>query len=241
MIRINLLPPGARGAAARSQLVALPWRRIGLGAAGALVVYSVGLLGWNQVQAGALRAVTAEWEALQPEWAAFQKTQGALQALRDRVAVIQTLQRPEARWAPRLNLLTDALVADLWFTTLTCRTTSGGEARAFLADEFKGMPGLEWPQEMLPEAEAPSATPGGPNTPSGASAPAPRPLMVLKGSAIAPAGDKGAPVTRYLQQLKEQPEFSRWFLDLELKDIASAKVQQEEVSGFVIALYPTGT
>lgn len=116
MIKINVLPPAARQAAAHAQLTAIPWRRIGLVTVGGLALYSVGVWGWNQAQARAVSRLTDEWNALQPDRARVEQVHAALMTARGRAAALKALKHPDGQWAPRLNLLSDALVSGLWLT-----------------------------------------------------------------------------------------------------------------------------
>jgi len=41
--------------------------------------------------------------------------------------------------------------------------------------------------------------------------------------------------------LKKHPEFNRWFKGLELKSMEQSQIKQEQISDFMINLYPTGS
>lgn len=116
MITINLLPPAVRRSAAHRSLAALPWRPVGGGALGLLVVYSAWLLIGNHLQHRTLARLTAEWATLAPQQGTVERTRARLEAAQRRAAALQALKGPQARWAPRLNVLSDSLVAGLWFT-----------------------------------------------------------------------------------------------------------------------------
>ena len=189
MIRINLLPPELRAAQTRRQ-VSLPWR---LWAKGALA-FGIGISCWllisNQLHAYGLKRLNAEWQRLQPDRARFEQAQESYQRLKKRAEVLSSVKASETRWAPRLNLLSDALVSEVWFRSL---------------EYAQGQP------------------------------------LRLEGSALVDSsGDSRAQVTQFLQRLKEQPEFHKWFRDVELKSVEHRQVRQEEIVDFTLLLSPTG-
>lgn len=210
MITINLLPPEARRAAVRSQWADLPWPKIGAAALGVVLLHSVWVLGWGQLQARALGRLTAEWEALQPDKVRVERTQEVLAALQRRAAAVQALKDSQNQWAPRLNLLSDALVAGLWFTQLRFGPVAAPEGQ---------------PTEMTES--------GGPPPPG-------PPVLWLAGSALVLPEGEDAPPKRYLQRLQAQPEFSRWFLGVELKGIEHRQAGAESVSDFGFVMTVTG-
>ena len=215
MIRINLLPPSVRRSTL--QLGQLPWKSIGKGAIGLVVGISVLLLASNGLHALVLGRLAGDWKRLQPEWSQMERTQGILRALQNRTALHKTLKAPEAQWAPRLNFLSDALVSQLWFTSLEYKLAPAAAPAKPSA-----------PTKLKSKAKAKSPPP-----------PPPAPTLILKGSAfVTQAG--GSPVGRYLQRLKEQPDFKRWFRDVELKSVEQRQVYEEQISDFEMAFSPRG-
>ncbi len=210
MIRINLLPPERRRASPGVRFD-LPWRTIGLSSLALLGIYSGWLLIATGVQAHIAARLSAEWNALQPQRAQLETTQETLRALQERARVVQMMKAPATQWAPRLNALSDALVAQLWFTSLTF---------------------------------GPPEEPPRPPVPAKGARPAPvvsaAPVLLVSGSALVTADQAAAPVSRYLQRLKDSSGFARMFRDMELKDVQHHQVGQEDVSDFVMVLYPTG-
>ncbi len=245
MIKVNLLPQGFRRAGGPAlSIEQLPWKKIGLGVVGLLIFISGLLLAGNAVQSKALARLTAEMERLGPEKVRVGQTEAVLRSLQSRAAAITVLKNPERVWAPRLNLFSDSLVSDLWFTYLIFLTGPQSETGDFLSKEFQelGLPDFKLPSILTPEPQPPAgAAPAGSAGLPGLPPPAPQPFLVLVGSAVVASTDAEAPVTRFLQRLKEHPEFSRWFKGLELRDVIHQQVQQEEVSNFVVLLYPTGS
>ena len=213
MIHVNLLPTTGVRRSAVHVSVLLPWRPMAIGLLGIVGVYSGWLLVANRSQARALAEVSAEWSGLELEQAQLQKTQAVLQALRERARAVRAIRAPGVQWAPRLNLLSDALASQLWFTALRFGLAVEGEDASGAASE--------------PEH------PGG-------SGKAPAPVLMLSGSAIVTAQKPGAPVSRFLQRLKEHPEFHRQFRVVELRVVEHRQVSQDEVSDFVMLLYPSG-
>lgn len=239
MIRINLLPPQMRRAAGPLlKLAGLPWREIGIGVGAILLLYTGRLLWMTHAQSQALAHLTAEWKALQPRQAKLQETRGRLNALKNRSTIMQGVKAPEQQWAPRLNLLSDSLVANLWFTRFAFRSVRGGEAGELLSEEFKDLIPLEEQQPRRPEAVQKKGTAAATR---GKPQPAEKLFAVLEGSALVVGGDTQAPVSRFLQRLKENPEFGKRFGKVDLKNVSHRQVQQEEVSDFVVLLSPTGS
>jgi hypothetical protein len=135
------------------------------------------------------------------------------------------LKAPEAQWSPRLNLLSNAIVSQLWFNRLKIEIPPSPQPERASVLPVKG------------SAKKPVIPPT-----QGSAAPSPgSPVLVLEGSALMVSSGGAAPVSRYLQRLKEQPEFARWFRNVELKSAQQRQVEQEQVTDFVILLHPTGS
>lgn len=117
MIRINLLPEALRPRSAATWGRPEP-RKIGYALLGGCFVFSAGLLGWNSLLAGREARLKAAARALRPQETRWQELNETLGSLRDRDLAFAELKSPQKRWAPRLNLLSDALVPGLWFTSL---------------------------------------------------------------------------------------------------------------------------
>ena len=192
MIRINLLPPEARRkVSARKVLpVAVPWRRVGIGAAVFVAVSTVGLWAVNRVQAAMLGRLKAEWERLQPERTHLEESRRVFQSLQQRSQILHGVKAPEAKWAPRLNLFSDCLVSRLWFSS------------------------FRWRQGERARVEG----------------------STLASSAASPGS---APISRFLQRLKEHQEFSHRFREVELQSVEQRQIAGEEVVDFSILFTPT--
>ncbi|MBI1953015.1 MAG: hypothetical protein HYS41_02705 [Candidatus Omnitrophica bacterium] len=240
MIKINLLPPDVRRTR-RGPGVKVPWKAVGIGAGVCLLVYSGALFFFNQAQNRTLSRLTSEWQGLEPERARLEQRKQALLNLKNRASAVTSMKSPDAKWAPRLNLLSDALVRNLWFTALVGVKTPKSETMGFLQSELKDfvpgqIPGFSEQGELL------GLSPNTPEAGGGAAQPAAEEkfLVVLAGVALVEGKESAAPVTRFLQRLKEHPDFSKWFTGVELKDVFHQQVGKEETSAFVILLYPTG-
>lgn len=215
MIKINLLPKEMQPAStfwpahlSRKKLGFVGWALFG--------GISLWLLMANGLQAVALVKLAAEWDHLKPQRTRLEKVDASLNAVKNRAMIIQTLKAPQAQWAPRLNLLSDALVSQLWFTSLEFGTgPAAGSAP---------LPTGPKPKDSTRKEPLPPKVP----------------LFILKGSALVTDADSGSPVTRYLQRLKEHPDFRRWFRNLELQTAEHRQIRQEEVMDFTILLSPTG-
>ncbi len=189
MIRVNLLPPEARKAAAGPK-TAIPWRQIGIGAGGLVALVTVGLFAGNAWNGRRLDRLRQEWQELQPQRAGLEQNRMQFQLLQGQAGVLQQAKALEGRWAPRLNLLSDAVVSEVWFTEL-------------------------------------KVNPGQP--------------VRLEGSAlVAGSGETGAAVSKFLQRLKEQPEFGKWFKAVDLQSVEHSQIEKQEVVDFSILLTPSG-
>lgn len=233
MITLNLLPSGRRANVFPTWWKQLPWKKLATVAGVLLAVWSAWVLVAAQSQARSLARVRAEWEGLGPEQIKLERIRKDLDALQKRVSILKWLQAPEGQWAPRLNFLSDGVVSDLWFTLFNFSTTPKGDLEEFLRAEGMPMPDLSLP----PGVQTPSDQSGEPAAPLAGW----KPFIMLAGSALVSGkGAEGPPVTRFLERLKDHPEFGRWFSGVELKGIRHRQVKSEEVSDFVIFLYPTG-
>ncbi|MBI3615493.1 MAG: hypothetical protein HY211_03135 [Candidatus Omnitrophica bacterium] len=219
MIRINLLPPIGRRAI--PQFGQMPWKLIGRRTLTVVVSISCLLLLANGLHAWTLGRLTAQWNRIQPEWNRLQRTQGVLRALQNRTTLQKTLKASEAQWAPRLNLLSNALVSQLWFSSLEFKTTVA---------------------HPNPTAPVQKPKPGAPKGAASKNPPPPPavPMLILKGSAFVTETGAGSPVSRYLQRLKEQPDFKRMFRTVELKSVEQRQVHEEQVSDFEMLFFPEG-
>ena len=190
MIEINLLPPEMRASVRRAGPVRLPWRRIAAAVGGVVLLVSMGLPASNGLRAGRLARLKTEWVQLQPEAEKLAKAQEKLRKLKLQAQVLQSVKMPAARWAPRLNLLSDAMVPQVWLTRLA-------------AEQGKS--------------------------------------LRLEGSAfVGSSGDGSGQVTKFLQHLKEHPDFQKWFADIKLESVQHRDIQNEEVVDFVLLLTPSG-
>lgn len=117
MIRVNLLPPESRKAEPGAA-VAIPWKPLAMGAGGALALLTVALVAGNQWQAGRLDRLRKEWEHIQPQRTDLEEKQKRFQQMQGQASVLDQVKAPKGRWAPRLNLLSDAVAPQVWFTGL---------------------------------------------------------------------------------------------------------------------------
>ena len=252
MIRINLLPPGRRAQSSTLALLAtLPWRPIGISFLGILFLYSFLLAGLNLSRGVRLNRLNAEWQGTEPDRLHLAEVRTSVDQLHVREQAVLTMKAPERRWTPRLSLLMDGLVSNLWFRAFLFRMMKKSEMQELLAAELQnlGIPDLE---QVIPQISVEGEEDSGqggmegappPAEPGMEGAPLPlsfRPVLLIGGSALVTSQGSGAPVRRFIQKLKEHPEFSQWFDSVELKDVSHREVKGEEVSDYLIVLYPKG-
>jgi len=189
MIKINLLPPEMR-VTTQGRVAQLPWRRIAFGAGGFILLISVALPLNNGLQAHRLKRLQAEWKSLQAQNGKLKKVQEGLQALQRQAEALRTIKATPAKWAPRLALLSDSLMPQMWLTHLQYAQGKG--------------------------------------------------LRVEGSALVGSAGDGSGQVAKFLQHLKEQPEFRQWFSDVQLESVQHRPIQNEDTVDFVLLLTPTG-
>jgi len=242
MIRINLIPPSARKAAASILPTRLPLRSIAIAIGVLVVVISLGIMISQRSSTAALKRLVVEWEDLRERRMEVEGVQQSLKALGSRATVMESVKGEGAKWAPRLNLLTDALVANLWFTELQYGDISSEtELVDPLSTPFleEAAPSLdELPPEFI-EADGPGAGGAGSDQedldamfrqwagsdlPDPGQAAAPPPELVLKGSTLVAETGAGSSVRRFLQRLKEHSNFERWFERVELKAVEHRQI-----------------
>lgn len=238
MIRIDLQPPKRKSdSASESILPQVPWRVIAVFLLAFCGISTAFLLVTTRIQAQNLRRLKKELATVSPKLKKVEEVEAATRALQNRSKIQQMLKSPEAQWAPRLNILSDSIVSKLWFTALKIE-----------------LPVSEKPKEATkPAQKKTKSPPKSKQTAASASSKAqkteppvppakPKPiLLVLEGSALVSSEGGGSPVNRYLQRLREHPDFSRWFKEVELKSVQQRQIKDDQVSDFVIVFYPTGS
>lgn len=218
MIRVNVFPKELKPSLAL-WMASVPWKRVASSLLAVAGFSSGGLWISNQLIERSLNRLSGQWDGVQAERQHLEELESSLRALQNRAAALKALKSEEAQWAPRLNLLTDALVPHLWFTSLKFEISLPEE------EESKKSGSLKKGSVGGKASQRPAQEP---------------PHLLLKGTYLVSTQGEGAPVRRFLNRLKEQSGFDRWFRAVELKSVEHRQIQQEEVSDFVIALYPTG-
>lgn len=124
MIRINLLPAGARRARTlsmktlpRSPLIAL--------AAAVLLLLPLGLIGLKAANRARLKRLSATLQTLAPQKHEADRINAEAEALRAQHRLLEQLNQRRSRWAQRLNALSDATPDGVWFTDLTVEPQRG--------------------------------------------------------------------------------------------------------------------
>jgi len=189
VIRINLLPPEVIAANSKKEAVTVPWREIGI----AVVIGVVGVSVWlpleNMNRSRSLDRLRAEWKEMESK----KQRLTEVQQLQRQADAFQAAKNKQAQWAPRLALLSEAVVPQVWLTR------------------------LEYVQGKSLSVQG----------------------TALVGSGGGGEGETGGQVTKFFQQLKEQPGFQDWFSNVELKSVEHRHIKEEEVADFVLLLTPT--
>ncbi len=193
MIKINLLPPELIAAQSKKETVTIPWREIGIAVAVGAAVISVCLPIENMRRSRELKRLRAEWETLEPKKKKLTEVQESAQRLQLQSDALQAAKNKQAQWAPRLALLSEAVVPQVWLTRLE-----------YIQGKSLSIQGT-----------------------------------ALVGSSGGGEGEIGGQVTKFFQQLKEQPGFQDWFGNVELKSVEHRHIKEEEVADFVLLLTPT--
>jgi len=205
VILINLLPGGRRRRA--WPVVTVRQGAVALVAVLGLATVWLGL--WRFGVERAHHRVSAEWEALQATRSQVADGRARVEALERQAERLARARTERAQWAPRLNLLSDALVPGVWFTRLTLA-----------------------PVDAKVVAKAPLKAKGARAEPP---PPAGRCLeLFVTGTALIPEGGEPSPLAALLRSLKQQPEFTRWFDAVDLKSVERRKAGPLDVSDFVL-------
>ncbi len=189
-IKINLMPPELIAARSKKEAVTVPWREISIAAVVGVVGISVWLLLGNLKRSRALEQLRGEWKVLEPRQQRMVEVEESVQQLQRQADALQAAKNTQAQWAPRLELLSEAVVPQVWLTRLEYVQGKG--------------------------------------------------LRVQGTAMVGSGGDGGGQVTRFLQQIKEQPGFQDWFSGVELESVEHRHIQEEEVADFMLLLTPTG-
>lgn len=193
MIKINLMPPEMIAANSKKETVSVPWREIGI----ALVIGAVAVSVWlpfeNVRRSRSLGRLRGECKEIESKKQRLTEVQQSVQHLQRQADALRVVKNKQAQWAPRLALLSEALVPQVWLTRLEYVQGKG---------------------------------------------------MTVQGTALVGSGGSGegevsGQVTKFFQQLREQPGFRDWFSNVELKSVEHRPIKEEEVADFVLLLTPT--
>ena len=193
MIKINLLPPEMIAANSKKETVQIPWRGIGIAALIGVVGISVWLPLQNGRRSRSLERLRGEYKELETKKQRLTGVQQSVQQLQRQAEALRMVKNKQAQWAPRLALLSEALVPQVWLTQLEYVQGKG---------------------------------------------------LTVRGTALVGSGGSGeeevsGQVTKFFQQLREQPGFQDWFSNVELKSVEHRPIKEEEVADFVLLLTPT--
>lgn len=215
MIRINLLPQAQRPVR-RWQVPKVASRQALLVGVVAIGVLTVGLIGWRSLLVANLARMSAEWDQLKASHAEVESYRQHAVLLERQAQRFAQLRASGVRWAPRLNLLSDALVPNVWFTHLKVEPLAAGP---------------------LPKFSQKASKEKGKGKKTGATARAmARQRATLAGTALVPPPEEPSPVGALVQSLKRQPEFARWFQAVEIKSVERRSIGTIEVTDFVLVL-----
>lgn len=223
MITINLAPP-AGSAAARWHLPPMTPRQMILGAVAGLGVVTVGLMAWRQVQERALTRLTAEWDQLKTPRQELEAIRASVALLDRQDQRFKQLRTAGIRWAPCLNLLSDAMVSGVWFTRLTVEPSDAAS-------------GAKAPAAKSPAKSATKTSPSRAKTKASSqkkTAPGPTARLVVSGVALVPAGEQVSPLGAMLDAVKRHPQFSTLFDQVEVKSAGRGKIGRQEVTEFTL-------
>lgn len=230
MITINL-GPHVSITGERWRLPAIPPRRLAVMAAVALSVVTFGVTAWRHAQERALAQLTADWNQLRGPREELEATRATVALLERQETRLTQLRTSGIRWAPRLNLLSDAMVSGVWFTRLIveppdvkARPTAGAAkaSRAASASAPKAS------SKSSSEAASRSKTKG-----SARKGPA-APRLVVTGIALVPTGEQASPLGAMLESVKRQPQFSQYFEQVEVQSAGRGKIGRQDVTEFTL-------
>lgn len=216
MIEINLVPLEKRPKV-RGQMILSPrrWAAISIGG----LVLVTALLGMGRIQTERVHA------RLNAEWKEIQDSRAEWEALRSRIALLETqgeqmkrLRASGLRWAPRLQVLSEAVVPNLWFTQLSIEPP---DAKKEAKEEKE--------EKKLEKKKSKGKVP--------AQKKSKRIHVLVQGVALVPSsGIEPSPISVYLQSLKKHPRFSQYFDSVEVKSVERQKFGTTDVSEFLLQL-----
>lgn len=224
MITINLAPPPSAGsAAARWHLPPMTPRQMILGAIAGLGVVTVGLVAWRQVQERALTRLTAEWDQLKTPRQELETVRASAALLDRQDQRFKQLRTAGIRWAPCLNLLSDAMVPGVWFTRLTVEPSDPVSGAKAPAAKSSAKTATKTSSRVKTKESSPKKT-----------APGPTARLVVSGVAMVPAGEQVSPLGAMLDAVKRHPQFSTLFDQVEVKSAGRGKIGRQEVTEFTL-------
>ena len=227
MIVINLLPASQRKATGW-RLPSWTPKQVAIGTGVGLGVMTAALMLWRVGLEQANRH-------LGTEWAKLESTKRDLDTEHERVVMLERqamsfrrLRATGVQWAPRLNVLSDAMVPGVWLTRLQVQSVEVKAKRVKRAKPSAEKAGEKGAAEKEKEAKS-----------SKDKKPAAPPAIVqlsVSGTALVPPGEELSPLGALVQSLKHQPDFSKYFDNVEISSVQRRKVGQLEVSDFMLQL-----
>lgn len=224
MITINLFPADQRKARGW-RLPSWTLRQAAIGTAVGLGVMTGVLVLWRIGLEHANRRLSAEWATLEG-------TNRELDTGRERVTMLERqaisfrrLRATGVQWAPRLNLLSDAMVPGVWLTRLQVQSVEVKAKRPKRAAKAGSEKGSGEQGKGAKPAKSKKAT-------------QPQRIVQLSisGTALVPPGEEMSPLGALVQLLKRQPEFGKCFESVEISSVQRRKIGQLDVSDFVLQL-----
>ena len=255
MIKINLLPPGTRRKSKAAMQMNVPWLKIICLAVLLVALYSVWIAVFTQIHSGRLSRLTSQWDKLKADRSRVEVTEAALRAFQNRTVMLKSIKAPESLWSAKLNILSDALVAKLWFTSLEFKPAEP------VSDEGKAGSGKKKVKrrrsaehgDSAEKAEKAGKSEKGSSGKASAKADKkkrisrrgkemtegapPPPALVLKGAAFVGSESEGTALNRYIERVEKHPQFGLCFKGMKLKMVEHREIQKEEISDFVIELF----
>lgn len=215
MIQINLLPEELRKKeVARVNLPELPVKKaLFAGVLGILVLQLLGTFGAialavHNAQGG--REIARLTQTTQE----IQDLSKQSTTLQSNVREFETLSKRPYRWATLLHALTQSMTKGVWLRVLQVdETVVESSRRAPASDEAKS----EKASSKRP-AKASRAVVK---------------VLKLEGSVMAP-GQEASFVGKFLKSLKDNPDFSRIFSDVQLSSMSQRRIKDYDVYDFVI-------
>ena len=232
MIEINLLPDELKKSRkglkkldlATLNLKSIPVMKIGLAAAGILILLHGGLFAAASYSKTNLKELSKKYNEIIPNIREAEVLKSRSVMMVKKVNAINELMVKRFSWAKKLNALSDSMTQGVWLTDISYDEKVGEKTVTRpAAPQIPAMARMGKDRKMPAEPAVTTATEK-----------AVIRYLYVSGCASSPGEEGAAVVGRFIKSLKDNPSFYSDMADIELGSIKSDKVEDQEVMRFKI-------